>query len=222
MIDIFYFDTYGNQLGRGQSNDVVAMSTREKPPHQLSKWNGELWVTPSKVYTFDATTKEFISESYADLDPIEFKDLVPANATLIPPPEFDLETNIPIFIGDGWDVKDIFMRNLLALKEAKRDMLKQARDAIIFSPFNNVDVESSRSRDDVEGAIEYFDALSQGAGSIEWVMADNTFASLTKENLMAVKDGFVFRKAATFNQYKVALTQLASATTLEEIDGVTL
>lgn len=62
------------------------------------------------VHNYDRVTKVWLSSERADLDPLEFEQndvvcwLVPANATLTPPPAYDPETQVAVYNGNGWDV----------------------------------------------------------------------------------------------------------------------
>lgn len=216
---VYYFDNEGYQQGVGESHTLVPGSTVVAPPHELSRWNVDHWVTPSVIYYYDPISYEYTDEGFADLDPLDFADLVPSNATKTPLPAYDAETQFPVFQDGDWIIQSI---SLDVFRGKRREELKQLRDSIIFSPFNGVQVSDARSREDVKGSIEYFESLDGGTGIIEWIMSDNTVAPLTKAELTAVKDGFVYRKAQTFNQYKAAILLLEAATTKEEIEGITL
>jgi GH18 family chitinase len=104
-------------------------------------------------------------------------------------------------------------------KEMKSNELKEKRDEIIFSAMNNVQVNSARSREDVQGAIDYFTDLNIG-GFISWTMADNTVSNLDLAALQAVKDGYAYRKAQTFAQWQDLIVRVANATTLVEVTGI--
>lgn len=104
-------------------------------------------------------------------------------------------------------------------KELKAQELKEKRDEIIFSAMNNVQVNSARSREDVQGAIDYFTDLNTG-GFISWTMADNTVVGLDLAALQAVNNGYAYRKAQTFAQWQDLIVRVANATTLVEVTGI--
>jgi hypothetical protein len=104
-------------------------------------------------------------------------------------------------------------------KELKAQELKEKRDEIIFSAMNNVQVNSARSREDVQGAIDYFTDLNTG-GFISWTMADNTVVGLDLAALQAVNNGYAYRKAQTFAQWQGLNSDLANATTLTQVEAV--
>lgn len=114
------------------------------------------------------------------------------------------------------------MRNpqLKAAKAVKLSKLKEQRDRIIFSPFNNVEVDTPISREDVSGAVEMWDALGNPA-TIAWPMADDTEQDLTKSELEGVISGYALRKMQTFAQYQQLKAQVESATTIEELEAIT-
>jgi hypothetical protein len=85
----------------------------------------------------------------------------------------------------------------IALQEAKRE-----RDAIIDSPINGFDVAREVDRENLRGAVEFFDVLSQGAGTIKWTMTDNTEKQVTKQELMDAIATYVARKGLAFAQYQ--------------------
>ena len=104
-------------------------------------------------------------------------------------------------------------------KSNKLNELKTKRDEIIFSPYNNVQVDTARSREDVQGAVTMWEALGNPA-SINWTMADNTEQPMTKADLEAVIAGYAQRKFATFAQYQQLKAQVESATTMEELEVI--
>lgn len=114
------------------------------------------------------------------------------------------------------------MRNpqLTAIKQIKLEELKQTRESLIAQPLNNFDVDSPTDRENIQGAIDYFDALSQGGTTITWTMADNTEQAVTKAELQAVTDDYVYRKAQLFAEYQTKKALVISATTVEEVESI--
>jgi hypothetical protein len=88
------------------------------------------------------------------------------------------------------------------------NVLKSQRDATINAPLNGFDVSRPEDRENIQGAIDYFDLLSQGQGSMTWTMADNTEKQVTLADLQAAKDGYVLRKAQAFATFQAAKTAL--------------
>lgn len=90
-----------------------------------------------------------------------------------------------------------------ALTEAKKN-----RDAAIAAPINNFEVALPEDRENIQGAIDYFDQLSQGANYIVWTMADDTEKQVTLAELQAAKDGYVYRKAQVFADYQAIKSEI--------------
>jgi hypothetical protein len=85
----------------------------------------------------------------------------------------------------------------LTLAQAKKD-----RDALIDAPINNFDVARLIDRENLQGAINFFDALAQGGSTIVWTMSDNSDKTVTKEELEEVITTYVARKAMAFANYQ--------------------
>ncbi len=68
------------------------------------------------IYNYDLFTREYIGESFAELDPEETKiqkkdvHLIPANATAIKPPKKKKDTCI-LWTGDNWLIVDDYREN---------------------------------------------------------------------------------------------------------------
>lgn len=101
----------------------------------------------------------------------------------------------------------------------KIQQLKEKRDTIIFSPFNGVQVDTSRSREDVQGAVAMWTVLGDPP-HITWTMADNSEKDLTKAELEAIINGFALRKMATFDYYQQLKSQVQAATTVSEVEAI--
>lgn len=108
---------------------------------------------------------------------------------------------------------------LKATRDVKIKHLKTIRDLTIFSPLKNVQVDTPRSREDVQGAIQMWEALGNPE-SIIWTMADNTEQSMTKADLEDILVGYATRKMETFAKYQTLKSQAEAATTLEELEAI--
>ena len=75
------------------------------------------------IYNYDRKTKEYLSTRVADADPEatrrkgEFVPLIPANATLIAPPEYE-ENEIPVFENDKWVIKPDYRKNFYKVNDS--------------------------------------------------------------------------------------------------------
>ena len=88
-----------------------------------------------------------------------------------------------------------------------RDYLKLMRDITISAPINNVQVATSEDRENISGTIRKWETLgSQEA--INWIMADNSVAVLTKADLISSEDSYALRKALAFAEYGAAVAAL--------------
>lgn len=100
--------------------------------------------------------------------------------------------------------------------------IKQQREESIVEPINNVQVAKLEDRENIQGAIQYFDTLSQGGTTIKWTMADNTEADLTLQYLQNVLDSYVFRKGQVFATYQIDKARIENCTTVEEIEALNI
>ena len=238
MKTIFYFDEQGFQLGSGQSNDVVPSSTDKTPPTTYSQWNGEEWITPAAVYHYDAMTGRLKEQDIADLDPLTFESLVPANATLIAPPDYDEKTHAPVFLEGNWSLLDITSEITTDLKKERTNELKAQRVALELSPINGISVEKDSHRTDIkeyaallqqytqasEEERQQFSQMLNPDGSINWTLDDDTTRPVTAEELEQTYQYFFIRKATLMRSYQTALAQLASESveTAAQINAITL
>lgn len=75
------------------------------------------------IYNYDKTTGEYLASRTADADPEatrrkgEFVPLIPANATLIAPPEYE-ENEIPVFENDKWVIKPDYRKNFYKVNDS--------------------------------------------------------------------------------------------------------
>lgn len=69
------------------------------------------------IYNYDKITHEYLSSRTVDSDPEatrlqgKFVPLIPANATLIPPPQYNSQRQIPVFKNGEWSVKQDYRKN---------------------------------------------------------------------------------------------------------------
>lgn len=69
------------------------------------------------VYNYNKNTREYLSSQIVDSDPEatrlqgKFVPLIPANATLIPPPQYNSQREIPVFKNGEWSVKQDYRKN---------------------------------------------------------------------------------------------------------------
>lgn len=76
----------------------------------------------ANVYHYDRDTKEYLGSSLVEGDPEESKirgelvPLVPANATLIQPPEYE-ENEVVVFNGEVWEIKPDYRKNFYKVNE---------------------------------------------------------------------------------------------------------
>ena len=238
MKTIYYFDEQGLQLGSGQSNDIVPGSTDTIPPTKYSQWNGEEWITPAIIYHYDATTGRLKEQDIADLDPLTFESLVPANATLITPPVYDEQTYAPVFLEGAWSLLDITSEITADLKKERTNELKAQRIVLELSPINGISVETNSHRSDIkeyaallqqytqasEEERQQFSQMLNPDGSINWTLADDTTRPVTAEELEGTYQKFFIRKATLMRSYQTALAQLDSeeVKTAAQINAITL
>lgn len=74
------------------------------------------------IYNYDEKTKEYTGTSPVDYDPAEkergiLKPLVPANATLTPPPEYNEYNEIPVMQDGQWVIKPDYRKNYYSVNE---------------------------------------------------------------------------------------------------------
>jgi hypothetical protein len=88
-----------------------------------------------------------------------------------------------------------------------RDYYKLMRDITIAAPINGVQVARLEDRENISGTIRKWDALGSPA-AIPWIMADNSVALLSKEDLIAIEDAYAQRKAMAFAEYQQRVAEL--------------
>lgn len=61
-----------------------------------------------QIYNYDHSTGCYLSTGQADISPLEPEEfLIPAHATILPPPEFDPNTHRCVFTGKTWELVEI-------------------------------------------------------------------------------------------------------------------
>lgn len=88
-----------------------------------------------------------------------------------------------------------------------RDYLKLTRDITVAAPISNVQVATPEDRENISGTIRKWETLGSPQ-AINWIMADNSVAALTKADLIAVEDAYALRKAQAFIEYGAAVAAL--------------
>lgn len=75
------------------------------------------------IYNYAEDTKEYLNVEVAEANPEEtklqgeFVPLVPANATLLEPPKYNEDNQIPVFENDNWVVKADYRKNYYKVDE---------------------------------------------------------------------------------------------------------
>lgn len=103
-----------------------------------------------------------------------------------------------------WGLVDKTAEELAQDKARQIAAAKATRRATINAPINGFDVARPEDRENIEGAIDYFDTLSGAGSTITWTMADDTEQDVTLAELQTAKDGYVLRKAQAFATYQAA------------------
>lgn len=129
--------------------------------------------------------------------------------------EFGIVDDLPIL----QDHKDNYIVEVLEhYRELKRKELQALRDSIIASDINNIQVGRQQDRENLEKAVENFD---QEATTRTWIMADNSTAQLTLQQLTDALEGYWYRLEDCFTAYGQAIEDLKLLTTVEDIQNFT-
>ena len=108
-------------------------------------------------------------------------------------------------------------------REQKRQYLKSERNERTISPVNNVQVARLEDRENINGSIDNWESLGLSENDkITWVLADNTLAELSKDDLIAIRTGYIQRKSLCFHHYEQAIVAISNAQTVEDILAVEL
>ena len=103
-------------------------------------------------------------------------------------------------------------------RELKRKELQALRDTIIASDIGNIQVGRQQDRENLEKAISDFDPDSS---TRTWIMADNSTAQLTLQQLTDALEGYWYRLEDCFTVYGQAIEDLKLLTTVEDIQNFT-
>lgn len=113
---------------------------------------------------------------------------------------------------------------LAVAKPAKIAALKAERDAAEVEPItyngNRYDYDD-KARDRINAAIIALDVQGEGA-SINWTAADNEDAVVTARDLRAIVAAVAVRSNALHVAYRTAKDKVEQATTVAEVEAVTL
>ncbi len=131
--------------------------------------------------------------------------------------EVMVTSSTPELVDGVWSL--IHTAEYLAVQDAINMALatiKANRRLDASADINGVQVTNKEDRENIEGAIEYYDRLTTEAPLV-WIMSDNSAVIVTKEQLQTVKDIYVLRKSQIFMDYQVKRTAILAATTVEEL-----
>lgn len=185
-----------------------------------------------KLYYYD-NNGYYIAMSEAFLDPLETKLqgknvwLMPPNATTIEPPS-SVAGHIIKFNGKGWELEKMpdpepeLEPTLEELKSVKISELKSARDIAEVAPIkyagNTYDFDTM-SRDRLDIALKALMVQGEGA-TIDWTMADNTTATITAADIMAVFVASAVRSNELHDKYRAAKEKVIAAQNKEELGTI--
>ena len=100
-----------------------------------------------------------------------------------------------------------------------RPKIKKQREYAINSPLNGFDVATPEDRENIQGAIDYYDTLTLG-GDLVWTMDNGSEKVVTLEDLKGAKDGYVLRKAQIFADYQNKKAAIEAATSVAELNEI--
>ena len=95
-------------------------------------------------------------------------------------------------------------------RTARRNQLKTERNERIAEPINGVQVATVEDRENIQGAIQNWQALGS-PDAINWTMADNSVSALTQQQLIDVATAYTQRKAQIFQQYQGLCAELETS-----------
>lgn len=126
--------------------------------------------------------------------------------------------------GDYYEVVSLQLPPLEEIKTAKIAELKARRDVAEVAPINyqgySFDYDS-KARDRISAAIIALELQGEGA-TIEWTTADNADVRVTANDLRMVIVSVAQRSNALHVAYREAKAKVEQATTVAEVEAVTL
>lgn len=179
--------------------DCTEIVPPAKKENYVAVWNGTEWVETEdyrkKEYWLPGDTYGTPGREVKEIGPL------PEGATLMPPEQTVDE-----------------------LKEAKKASLKAERDQKEVLPIeydgNSFDYDD-KARERINAAIIALDV--QGAdASIDWTTATNADVKVTATDLRAIVAAVAVRSNALHIAYRKAKTQVEQATTIAEVEAITL
>ena len=109
-----------------------------------------------------------------------------------------------------WTKKITPNDKLIAARIARRNALKTERDQRTGEPISGVQVATLVDRENVSGTIRNWESLGNPA-AIPWILADNSVAPLSKDDLIAIEVAYAQRKAVIFQQYQALCVELEAS-----------
>lgn len=187
-----------------------------------------------KLYYYD-DNGYYSAMSEAFLDPLETELqgkevwLIPPHATTIKPPS-SIDGYKLKFNGKTWKLEKIPgpepepELTLDELKLVKIVELKSTRDIAEVAPIeyagNTYDFDA-KSRNRLDIALKALMAQGEGA-KIDWTMADNTTATITATDIMAVFVASAVRSNELHGRYRAAKEKVMAALNKEELGTIIL
>jgi len=107
-------------------------------------------------------------------------------------------------------------------KEIALNTIKTKREESICEPINNIQVSTSQDRENIQGAINKFQLITEAlnTSTIKWTMADNTESDLTLIDLQNILDRYILRQAQVFAIYQRLKAQIEACTIIEELEAI--
>ena len=133
-----------------------------------------------------------------------------------------VDSEIEVINGIPTITQSLVYKPIYECKEIALNTIKTKREESIIEPINNIQVATLQDRENIQDSIEYFELLSQGKGTITWTMANNMEQDLSLEDLKGALDTYVVRKAQAFAEYQTKKQLIENATTVEEIEELSI
>jgi hypothetical protein len=90
---------------------------------------------------------------------------------------------------------------------------------MIAEDINNFQIGRQQDRENIQGAIDKWDILTEGE-SRNWIMADNSVKAVTKQELIDVSNAYAIRQNNVFGQYGILCTMLEMAADIDEVIAI--